>query len=183
MPLNMQKRKPTSQRRKTEKLSGVLTHANIQKTKTHTRRKSKMTENAACYVKENTCLGLNVFFIRLSREHVSHTQSWGMLAGTLNHIKLCLVLGFITNVGPHVVPILIDGKFPFDFTENRIRPLQFSLLSKELKKKKSAVKALKCISALSLEVYLSPKPGHSEGLIPFASPHQGKWDFPSCVLC
>lgn len=61
--------------------------------------------------------------------------------------KASLVLGFITNVGPHVVPILIDGKHPFDFTENRIRPLQSSWLGEGLKNK--VQKASRCTSAQS----------------------------------
>lgn len=39
------------------------------------KEKRQITENAVCSVKENTCLGLHIFLIRLSREHVSHTQS------------------------------------------------------------------------------------------------------------
>lgn len=62
--------------------------------------------------------------------------------------------------GPHVVPILIDGELPFHFTDNRIRPLQFSLLSKGLKRIKRSE---------ALGEHLSPEPSHPAELIPFAS--------------
>lgn len=89
---------------------------------------------------------------------VTHTVPRNAGRNTQPH-KASLVLGFITNVGPHVVPILIDGKRPFDFTENWIRPLQSSWLKEGLKKKGTE----------TLEVHLSPESSHPRELIPSAS--------------